>query len=148
MGVFGSFVSGLGEELGWRGFALPRMQARHPALTASLLLGVLWGLWHLPLEIAQGLPLIAAGLVGFVFFLLHIIAYALLFTWVYNTQGSLFLMVLFHTVFDLVGVTILTPSTTWIFPILYVALLWIVVTIVVVIAGAARLSRSSTLAPA
>jgi membrane protease YdiL (CAAX protease family) len=147
--VFGSFVSGFGEELGWRGFALPRMQARQSALAASLLLGVLWGLWHLPLLIAQGLPLTAAGLVGFILFLLHIIAYSVLFAWVYNnTKGSLFLMVLFHTVFDLVGFTILTPSTTWIFPVLYVALLWVTVAIVVVRAGAARLSRSSTLAPA
>jgi len=149
VGVIGSFVAGLGEELGWRGFALPRLQARQSALAASLLLGVLWGLWHLPLLIAQGLPLTAAGLVGFIFFLLHIIAYAVLFTWVYNnTRGSLLLMVLFHTVFDLVGVMILTPSTTWIFPVLYVALLWVVATILVIKAGAARLSRGSTLAPA
>jgi len=49
--------------------------------------------------------------------------FMLVYTWVYNnTKGSLFLMVLFHTVFDLVGFTILTPSTTWIFPVLYVAL--------------------------
>ena len=149
VGVIGSFVAGFGEELGWRGFALPRMQARQSALAASLLLGVLWGLWHLPLLIAQGLPLTAAGLVGFILFLLHIIAYSVLFAWVYNnTKGSLFLMVLFHTVFDLVGFTILTPSTTWIVPVLYVALLWVTVAIVVVRAGAARLSRSSTLAPA
>src|SRR5262245_56636712 len=148
VGVLGSFVAGFGEELGWRGFALPRLQARQSALSASLLLGVLWGLWHLPLNIAIGLlPLTAAGLVQFIFFLLHIIAYSLLFTWVYsNTKGSLFLMVLFHMVFDIVGFTILTPSNTWIFPVLYIILNWVVVTIVVV--RAARLSRSSALAPA
>jgi membrane protease YdiL (CAAX protease family) len=149
VGVFGSFVSGFGEELGWRGFALPRMQARQSALAASLLLGVLWGLWHLPLAIAQGGPLTAACLVQFIFFLLHVIAYAVLFTWVYNnTKGSLFLLVLFHTVGDFAGWTILTPSTTWIVPVLYDALLWVTVALVVVMAGAARLSRSSTLAPA
>jgi uncharacterized protein len=41
--------SALGEELGWRGFALPRMQARNSALKASLVIGILWGSWHLPL---------------------------------------------------------------------------------------------------
>jgi uncharacterized protein len=150
VGVIGSFVAGFGEELGWRGFALPRMQARQSALAASLLLGVLWGLWHLPLLIAQGLPLTAAGLVGFIgFVLMSPLPLAVLFTWVYNnTKGSLFLMVLFHTVVDFAGFTILTPSTTWIVPVLFLILNWVVVTIVVVMEGAARLSRSRTLAPA
>jgi len=46
--------SALGEELGWRGFVLPRMQARHSALKASLLIGILWGPWHLPLWLGSG----------------------------------------------------------------------------------------------
>ncbi len=143
------FVAGLGEELGWRGFALPRLQTRQQALPASLLLGVLWGLWHLPLRVAMGLPLTSLGLVISSGSVLSLTGISVLFTWVYNnTKGSLFLMVLFHGVFDIVGYTILAPSTTWIVPILYLILLWVIVTLVVVMAGAARLSRSSDLAPA
>src|SRR5215470_16600545 len=74
--VLNSAASGLLEELGWRGFALPRMQARRPAFAASLLLGVLWGLWHLPLMIARGLPLTTAGLIQLVFFILLVTAWA------------------------------------------------------------------------
>lgn len=146
--VISGFVAGLIEELGWRGFALPRLQARQPAFAASLLLGVLWGLWHLPLRIAFGLPLTAAGLVQFIYFLLMITAFAVLLTWVYNnTKSSLFLMILFHAVFNIVPFTILySPSNTWIVPVLYLILLWVVVTIVVVMAGAARLSRKVALA--
>ena len=127
--------------LGLATVALPRLQASLPALSASLLLGVLWGLWHLPLLIAQGLPLAFAGLVGFISYVLaYPLPLAVLFTWVYNnTKGSLLLMVLFHTVIDIVGWTILAPSTTWIVPVLYLILDWVVVTLVVVKAGAAVL---------
>jgi CAAX protease family protein len=117
----------------------------HTCKLASLLLGVLWGLWHLPLRIAMGYtPL------GFIENVLFLTAYAVLFTWVYNnTKGSLFLMVLFHAVSDIFPVTILySPGTTWIVPVLYDILLWVAVTMVVVMAGAARLSRSSNVAPA
>ena len=151
VGLLGAIVSGFGEELGWRGFALPRMQASLQAFAASLLLGVLWGLWHLPLEIALGrITLTSVGLVWFIGFVLGITAYSVLFAWVYNnTKGSLFLMVLFHAVGDIAPSTILYyPRTTWIVPILYLILNWVVVTMVVVRAGTARLSRSSTLAPA
>lgn len=47
-------TDGLGEELAWRGFALPRLLLRHKALAASLILGVFWGLWHRPLVCTEG----------------------------------------------------------------------------------------------
>jgi membrane protease YdiL (CAAX protease family) len=46
----------VGEELGWRGFALPRLLAERSALAASLIVGVLWGVWHLPTFFVPGLP--------------------------------------------------------------------------------------------
>ncbi len=154
--VLSLLFTGLGEELGWRGFALPRLQARHKAFAASLLLGVLWGLWHLPLLIADGLvPLTSLGIVNFLIFDLTITAIAVLFTWVYNnTNGSLFLMVLFHTVATATTDTFLIPVKNLMVPFLqkygdpflFLILLWVAVTIVVVTAGAARLSRNVALA--
>ena len=84
----------LGEEAGWRGFALPRLQARHGALGGSLLLGALWAGWHAPhyldpARVAQNPPLpFAVGL----------LALAVVFTWVANrTGGSLLLVILLHS---------------------------------------------------
>lgn len=83
------FSSPLLEEFGWRGFALPRLQRRYSALTSSVLLGVVWGVWHLPLTIAYGDPLGPL--------LLEIVAVTILMTWVFNhTAGSMILMLLFH----------------------------------------------------
>ncbi len=96
------FGGPLGEEPGWRGFALPRMQARFGALKASLLLGVLWTFWHLPdfLTSAQhGGP--AAGLRPFyanlpIFFAM-VMCLTFIFTWVSNhAHGSVFMAVLLH----------------------------------------------------
>jgi len=79
-----------GEELAWRGFVLPRYQARFNALVSSLVLGVIWGLWHLP-RIAPD------GVWAITYAILHNVALAVLFTWVYNnTRGSLLLTTIFH----------------------------------------------------
>lgn len=92
----------LGEEIGWRGFALPRMQPRYGPLRGTLLLGVLWTFWHLPdfLTPAQGGgPGTALATVGtnLIMFLLLVTAIAILITWVFNcTQGSVFTAILAH----------------------------------------------------
>lgn len=80
-----------GEEMGWRGYVLPRLQARFSALTSSIILGIVWGLWHLPKFWAAG---DAASVLWSV---LHNTAMAVLYTWVYgNTSGSLLIAALLH----------------------------------------------------
>jgi len=91
--------TGLAEEPGWRGFALPRLQARHSAARSSWILGALWGAWHFPsiiyYNLANGVPApalvpILAGLV------LGIVGWTMVNTWVYNSTESVFLMIVLH----------------------------------------------------
>ena len=92
----------LGEEIGWRGFALPRMQARYGALRATFLLGILWTFWHMPhfLTTAQrGGPGSSLSIfyVNLPIFLLLVMSIAVIMTWVFNhTKGSLFIAMLLH----------------------------------------------------
>jgi membrane protease YdiL (CAAX protease family) len=82
------------EEVGWRGYALPLLQQRCTALTASLLLGAVWGVWHLPAFFVSGL---SQG--GYVFagFVLGSMAVSVLMTALYNaTRGCIPLMYVFH----------------------------------------------------
>jgi membrane protease YdiL (CAAX protease family) len=83
-----------GEEIAWRGFALPRLQADRSALTASLILGIVWGLFHLPLFWTAGSSQASQSIAGFV---AGTMALAVVFTWVYNgTSGSILLAYLLH----------------------------------------------------
>lgn len=88
------FVLIIGEELGWRGYALPRLLVGRSALSASLILGVLWGAWHLPTFFVSGAP--QHGL-PFSAFVLLTVAYSVVFTWVYlHTRGSVLIATLLH----------------------------------------------------
>lgn len=89
----------LAEEMGWRGYALPRLQARFGGLPASILVGALWAVWHLPgfiwPSVLYNVP------IPFTWFLLFAVAWSILFTWLYNpTNGSLLLAFLFHLGID------------------------------------------------
>jgi membrane protease YdiL (CAAX protease family) len=86
------FVFPIGEEIGWRGFALPRLQRRHGALSASLWLGAGWALWHTVMFAFQGMTL---GLFALSF--VNLIAGSVVFSWLYNrTRGSLLVAMLAH----------------------------------------------------
>jgi membrane protease YdiL (CAAX protease family) len=89
------------EEVGWRGFALPRLQMRHGPLLGTLLLGSLWGLWHLPVRVfVSGIGSLGVGFLGvgdFLGWFGSTVAFAILITWAFNhSRGSVFLALLFH----------------------------------------------------
>lgn len=91
----------LPEEYGWRGFALDRLQSRWNALTASLVLGFLWGLWHLPLHFMIGTT---QEVIPVVEFILKQMVGAIFFTWIYNnTKRNVFLAILMHAVWNVFG---------------------------------------------
>ena len=95
------FISILAEETGWRGFALPRLQARFSPLRASLILGVLWGLWHFPI-ILSATPA-DPGTAIFSTLVVSVLAIfvTILLNWVYNgTRSSLFIATLLHATID------------------------------------------------
>src|ERR687890_945064 len=98
--VYVLFLGGaLGEEPGWRGFALPRLQSLHGPLVGTLILGPLWALWHLPLFLTPWNTLTTLNVVVFV---LATTCLAIIYTWVFNnTKGSLLIAILLHWSFDL-----------------------------------------------
>ena len=99
--VFTLFSGPLAEEAGWRGFALPRLQKKYNALVSSLILGVIWTCWHIPLfflpgSSQQGIP--------FPIYLMLVVTLGVYFTWLYNnTRGSLIITVLAHFSFNMSG---------------------------------------------
>jgi uncharacterized protein len=133
--------SALGEEIGWRGYALPRLQAGRSALSASLILGVLWGFWHLPLWLT-GAP--GRTPVLYAAFVVSVISLSVILTWVYNsTGGSLLMVVLLHATFNLpVTLAIDELGGRATVPVLLYFGLTVVAAIVVVLrAGPQHLSR-------
>ena len=93
----------LGEEFGWRGFALDRLQNKWNALVASLVLGIIWAAWHLPLFFIKGTPQQGMGFGTFLFWLwsLQVVSLSVFTTWVYNnTHRSILSAVFMHFMFN------------------------------------------------
>ena len=114
------FLSGLGEELGWRGYALTNLQMTKSPFISSLIVGAFWGVWHLPIIYYFSSQSGLLFLVYFVLYVLFLTATSIIFTWVYNaTDKSLLMAVLMHAATTASGNTILLlvlPSAagTWI----------------------------------
>jgi len=127
-----------GEEMGWRGYVLPRLQAKYSALASSLIVGLIWGFWHFPKFLAEGWD----G--SLLWYMVATMAKAVLFTWLYNnTKGSLLLVTFFHAASNL-GIFLPIANTAegqsaYITAIILEVIAAVVVT---VIAGPARLSRT------
>ncbi len=89
----------VGEEIGWRGYAMPALLTRHSPAAASLVVGLLWGLWHLPNFLIADYPHFGRS---FLYFVAATVGYSLLFGWIYmHTKGSIFLATWFHAAINL-----------------------------------------------
>jgi membrane protease YdiL (CAAX protease family) len=87
----------LGEEIGWRGFALPRLQRAQGPLVGSLILGLLWAFWHLPYFWMPEWGTPKGTTLDIVWFVLADVALTIVYTWVFNnTKGSLLIVILVH----------------------------------------------------
>lgn len=107
--LFTLFVVAIGEEVGWRGWLQPHLQEKFSPLLTTVLIGIVWGLWHWPLYVIgqyPGEPTLVFVKVGLCIFL------GIFFTWLYNRSGgNLLLMVLLHTALNNTNrVLPMTPS--------------------------------------
>ena len=126
----------LGEEIGWRGYALPRIQMGRSELAASFILGLLWALWHVPSflmrnSLHQSTP--------FLTWVIWLFLMTIVLTWLYNsTGGSVLIAWLYHTAMNYAA--FLTPATMR--GMVFASVLVLVaVVFIVILAGPTRLGR-------
>jgi membrane protease YdiL (CAAX protease family) len=136
-------LAGLVEEPGWRGYALDRLQTLYLALVASLVLGVIWALWHLPLLFIEGTyqNLLGRGSWQFWLFFVAIVPGSVVSAWIYNnTSRSVLAVILLHSCGNAVSELLSLEGTEQVAAFVGGLALAIVVT---VMWGASTLSRSS-----
>ena len=120
------------EELGWRGYALDRLQLDWSAFAASLLLGVVWAVWHLPLFFIQGSfqrEVVGFATPGFWLFMIGVVALSVIFTWVYNhTARSILGIIILHGWVNFVSETVEVADQfyypVWVVLAVLVVLIW------------------------
>lgn len=130
--IFSLLVLGaVQEEFGWRGFALDKLQKRWNALLSSLILGILWAIWHLPLFFIEGTM---QQNISFIIFLLGTLGITIIYTWLHNnTQGSILTALIFHamhnTAFNIFPITLLPfPNRA----LLYLSIVQIIAALIVI----------------
>jgi uncharacterized protein len=152
--LVGGLVGGALEELGWTGFAVPRLRLRHGVFATGLIVGVPWGAWHLLQGLwiagtyAGAVPLGLFLAVNFLSGIAQLTAYRVLMVWVYDRTESLLLAMLMHA--SLISGTIFlwTPLTTGVPFLVYAwmldAALWLVVAAVALANGGGFRQRCRT----
>jgi len=144
----------LGEEAGWRGFALSRLQDKYGAFWSSILLGILHTFWHTPMFWLPGGTPVSGGpvtLVGVASFLSIVTIGTFVYTWVFNnTRGSMLMAVLLHFSFNTANDTLFAMFPDLSEAVQYHILMelgnipgWIFVVLLLILFGPARLSRKS-----
>ena len=129
------------EELGWRGYLLDRLQAKWSAPASSLILGLLWSLWHLPMFFIRGSYQAGLGIgtLEFWLFFLSIVPLTFVFTWIFNNTGrSTLATILFHSMINFTGeLVLLSKNADTIYN-----LLWFAVAIAITAMWARKRSHS------
>jgi uncharacterized protein len=135
------FVLVVGEELGWRGYALPKLLEHFSPLVASLILGIVWVLWHLPTFLFASMPQSHWPPLSF---LLFVMGLTFVMTWVFlNTEGSVLIATLMHGAANTIGFTntAMSPDTEWRWAI---GIAYVVAAVIVVAAGGLAKSREGS----
>ena len=136
-GIFGGLLAGILEEIGWTGFAFPKMINRSSILKSSIYLGLIHGIWHLMADFLGNYNALGDyWLPYFIGFVLHVVALRVLIGWVYSNTGSLLLAVLMHAsstgFYGILISTTLSPQNRMIFYIVYGIVLCITALFVVI----------------
>ncbi|TXT64134.1 MAG: CAAX amino terminal protease family [Promethearchaeota archaeon] len=133
--LFSTLLAGLGEEPSWRGYALPRLQKKYGPFRATLLLGFIWALWHIPvffIDPRSSHSITNPWLIAWMIFLtaIGIILYSFFYTWIYNKTQSILLMMILHGGFN-TSTTYLVPfDNEIVFGPSYITLLTVQITII------------------
>jgi pimeloyl-ACP methyl ester carboxylesterase/membrane protease YdiL (CAAX protease family) len=139
LGGLGAAVTTILEEIGWTGFAVPRLRRRHSVPMTGLIVGVLWGLWHFLQQVfvsgtyAGGIPLLAFLMLSVFAAVANLTAYRVLMVWVYDRTGSLLVTTLMHGMLTASSIFWFTPIATGV---LFLANVWLAAVAMWLLVGA------------
>ncbi|MBD0285844.1 MAG: CPBP family intramembrane metalloprotease [Flavisolibacter sp.] len=103
---------GFGEETGWKGYALPKLQTRYSALTSAIIFTFFWAIWHVPLFFYRP-GYTSMGMAGMAGWFFSLLTGSILLTWLFNaSKGSILVCAVFHATIDMVFISDFVGSNT------------------------------------
>ena len=139
--IVGGLLAGYFEEIGWTGFATPKMKSKYSALTTGILLGLMWGVWHVAADYLGSVRTFGIYWLPrfFSMWIVGMIAMRVLMVWVYSNTKSIFLIQLMHassTGFLLfLSPSPVSPANEMVWFAVYAAVLWIIAIVIIVTHG-------------